>query len=210
MTKPTTIYHIILDKSGSMSDCIENTINGFNEQIHKIRATAAEFTDQEIRIGLTVFNSEVKNLYSEKIPAVANPLTPGEYIPSGQTALLDAIGHTCNNIERSIQQSDRLDTTVVAVIITDGHENSSREFTIGEIRQMIERLESSGKWTFSFIGATLDAVDTAASLSIKRQNSYIFSKEKMDNEVWDTLSGTLAHYMKKKREGKDLGKLFED
>lgn len=211
MTKPTTIYHIILDKSGSMSDCIENTINGFNEQIHKIRATEAEFPDQEIRIGLTVFNSEVKNLYSHKTPGEASLLTPRDYVPSRETALLDAIGHTCQNIEKSIRQSDRAgDTTVVVVIITDGYENCSREFSIGEIRRMIERLESSGKWTFSFIGATLDAVDTAASLSIKRQNSYSFSKENMDNQVWDTLSGTLAHYMKKKREGKDLGKLFED
>ena len=211
MTKPTTIYHIILDKSGSMSDCIENTINGFNEQIHKIRATAAEFPEQEIRIGLTMFNSQVKQLYTDKTPAESSLLTQRDYVPSRETALLDAIGQTCTNIEGSIRQFDRAaDTTIVVVIITDGYENSSREFSIGEVRRMIERLEASGKWTFSFIGATLDAVDTAASMSIKRQNSYSFSKENMDNQVWDTLSGTLAHYMKKKREGKDLGNLFED
>ena len=211
MNKPTTIYQIILDKSGSMSDCIENTINGFNEQIHKIRATAAEFPEQEIRIGLTVFNSEVKHLYTDKTPAEASLLTQRDYVPSRETALLDAIGQTCSNIEGSIRQADRVaDTTVVVVIITDGYGNCSREFSIGEIRLMIERLEASGKWTFSFIGATLDAVDTAAGLSIKRQNSYSFSKENMDDEVWGTLSGSMSRYMKKKRKGKDLGNLFED
>ncbi len=211
MTKPTTIYQVILDKSGSMSDSIDNSISGFNEQIHKIRSTALEFPDQDIRIGLTVFNGHVENLYFNRPPEQVPFLTPENYIPSGYTALLDAIGQTCTKIEKSIDASNQAaNTTVVVVIITDGHENASKEYTLQEIRRMIERLESRGKWTFSFIGATLDAVDTAASLSISRYNSYSYSKENMVHEVWDKLSGTLAHYMKNKREGKNLGNLFEE
>ena len=211
MTKPTTIYQVILDKSGSMSDSIDNSISGFNEQIHKIRSTAMEFPDQDIRIGLTVFNDHVENLYFNRPPEQVPFLTPENYVPSGFTALLDAIGQTCTKIEKSIDASNQAaNTTVVVVIITDGHENASTEYTLQEIRRMIERLESRGKWTFSFIGATLDAVDTAARMSIKRQNSYSYDKEHMRTEVWDTLSGSLASYMKKKSKGEQLDNLFED
>jgi hypothetical protein len=63
-------------------------------------------------------------------------------------------------------------TTFVVVILTDGFENSSRNYTLEDIRTIITRLEATGNWTFSFIGATLYVVDIAEQMSIKRQNRF--------------------------------------
>jgi len=209
MQKQKTIYHLIVDKSGSMSDCIENTINGFNEQVNKIQQLEKEFPEQEITIGLTTFNHEVYHHFFQSPPAIVRKLNTETYRPDGTTALLDAVGSTINQIENETKHhSGELNTTVVIVILTDGHENASKLFKLEEIRKAISRLEETGKWTFSFIGATLDAVDVAASIAIKQQNSYAFEKSNMKSEVWSKLSDTMSDYMSKKRRGENLDDLF--
>jgi len=98
-------------------------------------------------------------------------LTNKTYRPNGSTALLDAIGLTVARIESDIAmaKSKEIDATAVIVIITDGYENASSLFNLAMIRSTISRLEESGKWTFSFIGATLDAVDVAEQMAIKNK-----------------------------------------
>ena len=209
MEKKKTIYHLIVDKSGSMSDSIENTINGFNEQVNRIHKMEKEFTEQEITIGLSTFNQENYNHFFQCPPSAVRKLTTESYRPDGLTALLDSIGLVSTQIEKDIkEQSEKVDTTVVIVILTDGHENSSRLFKLEDIRKMISRLEETGKWTFSFIGATLDAVSVAESMNIKSQNSFPFDKKDMKKEVWSKLSDSMENYLSKKRNGDDLSNLF--
>ena len=209
MEKKKTIYHLIVDKSGSMSDSIENTINGFNEQVNRIHKMEKEFTEQEITIGLSTFNQENYNHFFQCPPSAVRKLTTESYRPDGLTALLDSIGLVSTQIEKDIkEQSEKIDTTVVIVILTDGHENSSRLFKLEDIRKMISRLEETGKWTFSFIGATLDAVSVAESMNIKSQNSFAFDKKDMKKEVWSKLSDSMENYLSKKRNGDDLSNLF--
>ena len=209
MEKKKTIYHLIVDKSGSMSDSIENTINGFNEQVNRIHKMEKEFTEQEITIGLSTFNQENYNHFFQCPPSAVRKLTTESYRPDGLTALLDSIGLVSTQIEKDIkEQSEKVDTTVVIVILTDGHENSSRLFKLEDIRKMISRLEETGKWTFSFIGATLDAVSVAESMNIKSQNSFAFDKKDMKKEVWSKLSDSMENYLSKKRNGDDLSNLF--
>ncbi len=209
MEKKKTIYHLIVDKSGSMSDSIENTINGFNEQVNRIHKMEKEFTEQEITIGLSTFNQENYNHFFQCPPSAVRKLTTESYRPDGLTALLDSIGLVSTQIEKDIkEQSEKVDTTVVIVILTDGHENSSRLFKLEDIRKMISRLEETEKWTFSFIGATLDAVSVAESMNIKSQNSFAFDKKDMKKEVWSKLSDSMENYLSKKRNGDDLSNLF--
>lgn len=211
MKKQKTIYHMILDKSGSMGDCIPNTLEGYNEQILKIRDLEKKYPEQEICLGLTIFNHEVCHLSFHRPPAAARLLNNENYHPDGSTALLDAIGLVVRQLERDVEaQLAEYDTTVVVVILTDGHENASRQFRLSDISQTIARLEETGKWTFSFIGATLDAVDVAQSMAIKTQNSYTFDKADMKGRVFENLSRSMDTYFDKKRKGGDLGKLFED
>ena len=209
MKMQKTIYHLIVDKSGSMSDCIDNTINGFNEQVNKIKQLQEEFSEQTITIGLTTFNESSDHHFFQETPANVRLLNRDTYCPSGGTALLDAVGQVCEKCERDVlNESDKFETTVVIVILTDGHENCSRLFRLEEIRRSISRLEATGKWTFSFLGATLDAVDIAEGMNIKRHNSVVFSKAGMTSEVWGNLSDSMDSSMNKKRRGGDLNDLF--
>lgn len=209
MKKQKTIYHLIVDKSGSMSDCIDNTINGFNEQVTKIKQLQQEFTEQVITIGLTTFNDSSNHHFFQEKPEAVRLLSRDSYRPAGGTALLDAVGQVCEKCETDVlNEVDNFDSTVVIVILTDGYENSSRMFRLEEIRRTIARLEATGKWTFSFLGATLDAVDIAEGMNIKRHNSMFFSKAGMASEVWGNLNESMDRYMNKKRRGGDLNDLF--
>ena len=210
MKQQKTIYHLIVDKSGSMSDCIHLTINGFNEQLNKIKQLQVEFPEQEITIGLTTFNHAICHHFFQQPASAVRKLTEENYVPTGSTALLDAVGQSIREIEKIIQeQSHYADITVVAVIITDGYENASNIYRLDDIRRMIGRLEETGKWTFSFIGATLDAAEVAAQMAIKKDNSFAFDKSEMKSKVWDTLSMSMNSYMDKKRNKKDLGNFFD-
>ena len=211
MKSRKTIYHLIVDKSGSMYDCIENTINGFNVQVKNIKANELEFKDEEITIGLTTFNDHVKHHFFQANPKEVIPLNTRNYVPNGSTALLDAIGKTAEQIESEIIISNQIiPTTVVIVILTDGYENASKSFNLASVRKMISRLEETGTWTFSFIGATLDAVDVAKELSIKTHNSFSFDKSEMSSKVWDKLNTSMSSYFDKKSKGLNTDKLFED
>ena len=209
MKTQKTIYHILVDKSGSMSDCIDQTINGFNEQVAKIREMELEFPEQQMTIGLTTFNTRVSHLYYMKPVEHAYKMDERNYQPDGSTAMLDAMAETMKELSQLQQQSnEQIPTTVVMVILTDGYENASRRYTLKNVKEMVEEREASGTWTFSFLGATLDAVDVAEQMSIRRENSIAFEKRDMKGEVWDRLDSSMRGYYDKKRKGEDIRKLF--
>ncbi len=209
MKTQRSIYHLIVDRSGSMSDCVEATINGFNEQLNCIRGMESEFPEQDIKVGLTLFNDTVDYISMGEPVTMIPYLTKSNYVPNGSTALLDAIGQTATLLGERESAQSALPATFVVVVLTDGYENSSRMFNLEQVRAMIQQLESTGKWTFSFIGATLDAVDVARQMSIKAQNSYSFEKQAMKGEVWDKLSTSMRGYFSKKQSGEHLSDLFD-
>jgi hypothetical protein len=204
-----TIYHLVVDKSGSMMDCVDSTINGFNEQVNRIKEKSLEFIEEEITMGLTTFNTNVRHHYFQQNPKEIVMLDYENYRPNGTTALLDAVGETITEIERQIAPS-LIPTTVIMVILTDGYENASKMYNLEKIRNMISKLEETGTWTFSFIGATLDAVDVAKTMSIKSHNSFSFAKNEMKNSVWEKLDKSVGNYFSKKRENRNLNNFFED
>lgn len=211
MKQTKTIYHLILDRSGSMIDCLESTINGFNEQIHRIRRIKTEFPDDEMTVGLTIFNEEVIIKYLASDPHDVRLLDSLSYKPGGSTALLDAIGFTVKRIESELEHALGIqDTSVVVVVITDGYENASKVFSMAEIKLIIARLEQTTKWTFAFVGATFDAVEVAKEMSIKSKNSYSFNKKEMDSVVWDKLNFSLVNYSQKKKNKQSDDNLFDD
>jgi hypothetical protein len=209
MKTSKTIYHLIVDKSGSMSDCIETTVNGFNEQVNSIKARTLEFEEEEITLGLTLFNDRVDHHYFESNPSQVQLLTYQTYRPDGCTALLDAVGETVSSIQQNLFES-RVPASVIVVILTDGYENASKSYNLVNIRNMISELEGTGKWTFSFIGATLDAVEIAKTMAIKQENSFAFNKKEMKAAVWDKLDGSVHRYLKNKKSGWSLNNFFGD
>jgi hypothetical protein len=202
MKQKKTIYHLIVDRSGSMANVVPQTISGYNEQVQQIRSVQHEFPEQLITIGLTTFSGEVSHHYFGVPDVNAELLNTENYVPNGSTALFDAIGFAVNQLERQqLQDMERFDVGVVVIILTDGEENASTHYRLDQVKRMIYRLEESGKWTFSFIGASLDAVSVGVSMNIKVQNSMHFSKESMKEEVWDKVSSSVRSYASKRRRG---------
>ena len=163
----TPIYNlVILDKSGSMESIRTEAINGFNETLASIKATQDEFAQtQEHFISLAAFcNHGIDMIYNMTPINNAEKLTREKYNPCCLTPLFDAIGSTVNRLKRRI--SDKPEAVVLVTIITDGQENSSKEWSGQSVCKLIEERKEEG-WSFSFIGAGEDVIKIATTISIK-------------------------------------------
>lgn len=202
MKNKKTYYQLILDRSGSMGICIEETVNGVNSQIKRVKELAKRFPEQELLTSLCLFNHRLTPVWDRILPGDLREITFSDYRPDGNTALLDAIGKTVRGLQKTIgDEVSRNEASVVVVIFTDGYENASMKFTQEQIASMIQELELTGKWTFSYIGATLDAVDIAIRMNIRRSNAVRFSVNESSNEYL-RLSKSLSGYMVDKQAGK--------
>ena len=99
MKNKKTIYHFIIDKSGSMQGSETETIAGFNTNLKTVQDLEIEFKEQEYAVSLTFFNEQVSPVIKNAKSSTLNPLTTMSYIPSGSTALLDAIGKSIYDIK---------------------------------------------------------------------------------------------------------------
>ena len=154
----------ILDRSGSMAGLEDDTIGGFNAMLEKQKKQAGDCTVT------TVLFDDHYELLHDRIPMSGiTPLTDKDYYVRGCTALLDAIGRTINKIGSAQKHTadDERAEKVLVIIITDGHENASREYGNELVKTMIERQKERYGWEFLFLGANIDAVETAARFSIE-------------------------------------------
>ena len=207
MKNKTTLYQFVIDKSGSMSSCIDDTIGGFNLQLETLSTLETRYPDQRFLVSLTQFNSEVDFLISNEKVSEISTLNRKNYRPGGSTSLLDAIGLSIQRIERQLGAKIETDeASVVFVILTDGHENSSRQFRYAEIARMIQKLEDTDKWTFSFLGADIDAFTVSEYLNIRQENVIAFQKSDM-RTAYNDVSYSMSDYANSKSQGitkKDL------
>lgn len=201
MKNKKTYYLLVLDRSGSMQDCVNETISGFNEQVQMIRDLKRRFPEQEFYVSLTIFNHLVEHpLEAVNIDRVKE-LTLHSYIPDGTTALLDAIGDSVIRLKHAIADEIKRDeATAVVVILTDGYENASKEFSFGRISKMIRELEANDSWTFSFLGTTRDSVETAVKMNISQENSILYDKADT-RATFHNLANSMEEYAEAKSEG---------
>lgn len=160
------IYNlIILDRSGSMYEIKKEAINGYNETLGTIKAAQLKFMDtQEHFVSLAAFCDCGVDMIYDKVPAKdADRLDGRKYEPCCGTPLYDAIGKTCKQLKDHIK--DNPTANVVVTIITDGYENSSKEWTGLAVKKLIEELKEEG-WMFSFIGSEGDVEKIALQISI--------------------------------------------
>lgn len=163
MKKGFTELVFILDKSGSMGGLETDTIGGYNSMLAKQQALEGDCI-----ITTVLFDNHYELLHDRLNLKAVSPLTDREYQVSGSTALLDAIGktiHKIGNAQKHTAQDYRADK-VMFVIITDGEENSSREYSVGNIKALIKHQKKHYGWEFIFLGANIDAVQTASSFGI--------------------------------------------
>lgn len=149
----------ITDKSGSMSDIRSDVIGGFNTLLEDQKAVPGEAKFTHVQ-----FDSNYKLVYAGKPIRDVPDLTIDTYVPAGGTALLDAIGRTMNEQGARIK-SENWAEKVIVCIRTDGEENSSREFSLAQIKAMITHAQAHG-WVFIFSGADIDAFGEASKLGI--------------------------------------------
>ena len=206
-----TYYQLILDRSGSMGSCAEEAVSGFNEQVQHIKALQEKYPEQEFLVSLTTFNhgmsmdidrqraAEIKELYVSYRGLNASNKDAIAYVPDGMTALFDAVGHSVSHLEKKIgKEIERDEATAVVVIITDGWENASMEYTYKDVQRLIGRLEKTDDWTFSYLGATPDAVKIAVNLNIKAHNALFFDK-KTFKKTYRDLNANLDDYASDKQ-----------
>lgn len=204
-----TYYHLIIDKSGSMASCVNETISGYNEQIQMIRDLQKLNPDQEILVSLTAFNHFVSHITTCSKPEDAALLTTETYVPDGSTALLDAIGESVMSLKsRASDEFNNDKATAVVVIITDGYENASRFFSVNNVRNLIRELEATGKWTFSFLGADIAALEQAQNLNIQKANAASYSKAD-SGRVFEAMATSMDAYIFEKKAGR-MKKSFLD
>ncbi|MDR0485137.1 MAG: VWA domain-containing protein [Elusimicrobiota bacterium] len=155
----------ILDRSGSMGGLEADTIGGFNSLLEKQKTVVGE-----CRITTALFDNDYELLHDRIDVKAVSPITKKEYFVRGSTALLDAIGKTIGKIDKAQRNTDEnyRAEKVMFVIITDGEENSSRKFSSSDIKALIERKKSECGWEFVFLGANIDAVETAGNLGISK------------------------------------------
>lgn len=172
MKQNRTELVFILDKSGSMSGLESDTIGGFNSMLKKQKKEAGEAV-----VTTVLFDDRYQLLHDRFDIRSIRPMTENEYFVEGSTALLDAMGKTIRkiaNVRKNGGKGVQADK-VLFVIITDGMENSSREYSHGQIRKMIKHEKKKHGWEFLFLGANIDAAAAAESYGIgaDRAASYL-------------------------------------
>jgi len=209
MKNKTTLYHFIVDQSGSMSGMENQTIAGFNTQLQTIQSLKMEFPDQQYLCSLTFFNHEVMDRIQVGQVESIQPLSHHTYRPNGTTALLDAIGKSIYSIKQRFGQDITEDKmSVVVIIITDGHENASRMYSYHDVAHLIKDLDETGKWTFSFLGADFDAIHTSHMLNIRKENVMNFSKSSYAGFM-DEMSDGIKAYASEKSKGNLKRDIFD-
>ena len=154
---------LLLDRSGSMSGLEDSTICGYNSYLKSQ-------CHNNVRVTTILFDDKYEVLCRRKKIQEMMNLTRKEYYVRGSTALFDAIGCTINYLDRVKAKK------VIFIIITDGLENSSVEYSKSKIRQLIQ---NHYKWEFMYIGANIDSYIEGEKLGIKKDNISNYMKSKI-------------------------------
>lgn len=153
---------LVLDMSGSMYTAYESTVESLKKYLK-----GQKKEDPEAIFSLVAFNHDIEKwVNSTPINLIKTSEIVKKYRPNGTTALYDAIGKTIEEIKKNLKKNDK----ALVVILTDGYENASKEYSLNTIREMIDKLQKKN-WTFIFLGANIDSRRVATSISIPIGNT---------------------------------------
>ena len=176
---------VILDRSGSMASVAEATVKGFNDYVKDLPSTTP--------VSLTQFDApdrttELVDTFIRQ-PAKGLKLKADDYRPRGATPLMDAIGITVDAIRQRKSKRDQ-----VVLIVTDGLENASKDWTRERVRDLIADLRKKG-WQFVFMGADIDAYSESAGIAMAASSTYGYSSTPASTSgAWSNASvGTRAY-----------------
>ena len=180
----------ILDRSGSMSGLEKDTIGGFNSMIEKQKKQ-----DGECYVSTVLFYNVSEVIHDRVKLSEIKPMTEDDYYVRGCTALIDAIGgaiHHIGNVHKYARPEDVPEHTMF-IITTDGMENASNRYTSDRVKYMIERQKEKYGWEFLFIGANIDAVETAAQYGIGSDRAVNYNADEKGTKIlYSTVSESIC------------------
>ena len=192
MKKNLTELVFVLDKSGSMSGLEKDTIGGYNSMLKEQRGVNGECI-----ITTVLFDHRCELLHDRIDIRAVKPITGKEYFVGGSTALLDALGMTIHKIaaaQKNTAEAYRAEK-VMFVIITDGEENASRQYSVRQVREMIRLEKERYGWEFIFLGANIDAVETAGRFGIDADRAVDYVPDSRGTELnFRMMSETVAAF----------------
>ncbi len=186
----------ILDRSGSMAGLESDTIGGFNAMIEKQKKE-----DGVCFVSTVLFDNVSEVLHDRVKLSDIKPMTDKEYTVRGCTALIDALGgaiHHIGNIHKYARKEDVPEHTMF-IITTDGMENASHKYSSDKVKKMIERQKERYGWEFLFIGANIDAVETAKSYGISADRAVNYNADSFGTGiVYEAVACAVSNVRKRK------------
>jgi hypothetical protein len=194
-----TLIAALLDRSGSMEECRAATESGFDELIATQRAVAGE-----VHVTLSMFDDVYETVYANLPIAQVPPLN---LLPRNMTAMLDAIGRFITKVGEHLAAQDEPERpdTVLCLIMTDGYENASREWTYTGVKTLITQQREQYGWQFIFLGANIDAVHVGEQIGVPQATSMTYSPDAVA-----TTYTRAAREMTSARAGSPMGFTDED
>lgn len=208
MNKNLSEIVFILDRSGSMEDLEKDTIGGFNSMLKKQKKE-----EGHANVTTILFDDKIEFLHERQEIQSVKPITDKEYFVRGCTALLDAIGYSINFMVKTQKTiaDDKKANNVIFIITTDGYENASVEFTYNKIKKMINTQKEKYNWQFLFIGANIDAIETAGLFGISEEYAcnYI-ADEKGTKLTYEVMDSAISYSRQNKNLDKSWKKNLEE
>ena len=196
---------IILDESGSMSGLEKVSVTGVNETIQTIKSSYEQLPQQQQLLSFVTFSDKYGKPYRTRFEfadiSTIKSYDMSEYQPGGTTPLYDTMGQTLTQLEKVATEND----LVLVTIITDGYENSSREFDREKINKLIKRLDEKD-WVFTYIGANQDAILEARKIGISNAMNYD-ADERGTREMWEKERRSRTYFMERARVGTPKSRL---
>lgn len=186
---------LIIDKSGSMDTIKDDAIGGFNSFL-----TEQKDIERDANVTFVLFDDRYDLIHNGKDIHEVDELTKKTYLPSGTTALLDAVGRTVDRVGERLNEltNSEKPENVIVFILTDGMENASSDYTKDQVKGMIQHQESKYSWEFIYGGANQDAFEEAGGLGIKAQNTFNFEATGQGTrEAYENSSDMVASYRKR-------------
>ena len=182
----------ILDRSGSMAGLESDTIGGFNSLIAKQKKQ-----EGKCFVSTVLFNSESEVIHDRVDLSEVRNMTDDDYQVGGCTALIDAIGcaiHHIGNIHKYARPEDVPEHTMF-VITTDGYENASHIYSSDKVKKMVEKQKEKYGWEFLFVGANIDAVETAKHYGIAPERAVNYNADSQGTGVvFESVSRTMGSF----------------
>ncbi len=206
-TPKTTHVALLLDRSGSMAPLVSDVVGGVNQFLAEQRTQG-----NDVRVSLVQFDSQDPQdviVWGAPIAEVAD-ISSSSFLPRGGTPLLDATGLLIGRVKVDAQAriaAGLADEDIVFVTVTDGEENQSREFSLTQVKALVDAQTAAG-WTFVFLSAGLNAYADAGQMGFDAKNSQAWDRRGDNTRMaFQSISKGMTNMREKKRRGEQVDTL---